>query len=65
MLKAYNVRIGYVEIRTYCVIAPDMASAERICRRKHGENAKIRSIELYSDHVLIAPNTPYDEAPND
>lgn len=55
MLKAYNLVAGYTVKKIYCVVAPDMASADEAFRRKYGENAKIRSIELHSENVIVAP----------
>ena len=62
MLKAYNMQVGYVRKQVYCVVAPDMASADRAFRRKYGENARISSIELHSEHVVVAPDTPQEDA---
>lgn len=56
-MKVYKIRTGFSDYQNHCVVADNMAEAERIFNAKYWPTA-ILSIELWSNYVQIQK---YDE----
>jgi hypothetical protein len=51
-MKVFNVQTGYSYSQKHCVVAENMAEAERIFLAKYWPTT-IKSIELHSEYVQI------------
>ena len=55
-MKVYNIQTPFNYSQTSCVVARDMAEAEKLFKDEYGFTTKIVSITIHADYVIVSPD---------